>query len=453
MAQSREICRRNCRSQAQFAHKFALSLLFTLLDILYLLPAMAAILREISFAAQKRLVDSAQHPDNASRMKRFSSQVLIWLGLSLAPVDAAVCLSNDVYHVFPGDNIQDTLQLAAESKTNKIVKVHAGEYAPNSKRQALIWFNKMHDGIRLEAEGSVTLTAANAQLMLPSETGFPAAVNHVVYFGDGISSNTVLKGFRITGANNFVTRDLTKQMEPTTTIPKNFFFFADGGAIKVFGRSYPTIQNVEIVENYTSPCGAGISVQHQGFNQTPVLIENCVFLKNRTQVTGAAIDLLAGSSARIVNCLLVGNVSNTGEDVVAKQSGERPFVNSGVLTIFQRSRAVVQNCTFTGNRNGVDDMGGMSTYANCIFVDNNLDTGLKGLARYELAVNSGAKVSGCLINGTVHDATHAVSASENVLNPPPPKFNKDFVPEAAEYKSAGYRPVALETGSDAQKPK
>src|SRR5204863_9157189 len=57
------------------------------------------------------------------------------------------------------------------------------------------------------------------------------------------------------------------QMEPDTTIPKNLFFYTDGGAIKIFGRSYPTIRNVEIVGNYASPCGAGISVQHQGFNQ------------------------------------------------------------------------------------------------------------------------------------------------------------------------------------------
>src|SRR5262249_20130258 len=160
----------------------------------------------------------------------------------------------------------------------KVVRVHAGEYRPNSKRQALIWFNKTHDGIRLEAVGSVTLTAANSQLSTIGEPGFPAVVNHVVYFGDGISSNTVLKVSRITGANGFVTKERTRQMEPDVTVPKNYFFYSDGGAIKVFGRSYPTIQNIEVVESFASPCGAGISVQHQGFNQSAVLIENCVFL-------------------------------------------------------------------------------------------------------------------------------------------------------------------------------
>src|SRR5882672_5050992 len=380
-------------------------------------------------------------------MKRFGAQVLVFIGLSILKVGAAISLSEDGYHVFPGDNIQDALQQAAANKTNKTVKVHAGEYRPNSKRQALIWFNKMHDGVRLEAVGPVTLTAANPQISAAQTPGFPAVVNHVVYFGDGISSNTMLTGFRITGANHFVTEKLTKQMEPDTTVPKNLFFFTDGGAIKIFGRSYPTIRNVEVVDNYASPCGAGISVQHQGFNQNSVLIENSVFLRNRTQVTGAAIDLLEGSAARIVNCLFVGNVSNTGVDVVAKRSGEKPFTNCGALTVFKNSRALVTHCTFTGNRNAVDDMGGESVYANCLFIDNNLTDGLTGTERYELDLPAGGQVSGCFIKGVLRDPGKVVSAQENVLNAPPPRFNNDFVPESPEYNGAGYRPVSTESVS------
>jgi hypothetical protein len=127
-------------------------------------------------------------------------------------------------------------------------------------------------------------------------------------------------------------------------------------------------------------------------------------------------------------------------------------VNNGVLTIFWKSSAVVRNCTFTGNRNGVDDMGGESSYANCIFVDNKLDEGLKGSARYELAANAGAKVSACFINGIVHDARRDVSAAENVLSAPPPRFTKDFVPEAPEFKNAGYRPVSTADPPASKKP-
>src|SRR5262245_21226728 len=105
-----------------------------------------------------------------------------------------VALKEDGFHVYPGDNIQEALQQAAQNATNKLVKVHAGEYRPNSKRQALVWLNKAHDGIRLEAVGPVTLSGANPEISAPQAAGFPAVVNHVVYFGDGISSNTVLKG-------------------------------------------------------------------------------------------------------------------------------------------------------------------------------------------------------------------------------------------------------------------
>jgi hypothetical protein len=365
---------------------------------------------------------------------------MLILFLSLSSACLGITLEQDGYQVFPGDNIQDALQQAARNKTNKVVKVHAGEYRPTSKRQAMVWFNRTHDGIRLEAVGRVTLSAANPEISSPRSPGYPAVVNHVVYFGDGVTSNTILRGFRITGANHYVTEKLTSQLEPDSSIQKNMFFYTDGGAIKIFGRSYPTIQNVEVTGNYASPCGAGISIQHQGFNQDSVLIENCTFLINKAQVTGAAIDLLEGSAARILNCLFVGNAANTGADVVAQRSGEKPFTNSGALTIFQNSRALVRHCTFTGNRNAVDDLGGESVYDHCIFVENDLAGGPKELERYELDLPAGAKVAGCLFRGVVRDPRHAVSAKENRLDAPPPRFNRNYVPEAPEYKDAGYRP-------------
>src|SRR4051812_47004157 len=123
--------------------------------------------------------------DNSAEMKRLIPQALVCLGLFLPNAQGSIAFSQGAYHVFPGDNIQEAVELAARNPTNKLVRVHAGEYRPDSKRQAMIWFNKKHDGIRVEAEGPVTLTAANPQLADRSESGFPAIVNHVVYFGDG----------------------------------------------------------------------------------------------------------------------------------------------------------------------------------------------------------------------------------------------------------------------------
>lgn len=381
------------------------------------------------------------------------AKIHVWLGrrfLILAPyallafwptsIHAAVELRDDGYHVHPGDEIQDAVERAATNSAIKMVRVHPGEYRPQHQRQAMIWLHRAHDGVKLIAQGEVTLSAINTNLISPGEKGFPAVVNHVVYFGDGITSNTLLEGFRISGANGFLTRSQTRRFEPNVKLPKNLFFYADGGGIKIFGASAPTIRRVEISDNFTSPCGAGVSIQQMGLKQNPVLLEDCVFLRNRAQVTGAALDLLAGSAAIVRNCLFVGNVSNLGEDIVARQSGERPFVNSGCVTVFQNSHLEMLRCTLTGNRNGVDDMGGTSIYRDNIFWDNLLDKGIKGAARYDLAVNAGATVSGCFIQGTIHDTKGVVQSSTNHLRPPAPRFDARYVPQAAEYSGAGYRP-------------
>src|SRR6516164_9774213 len=109
------------------------------------------------------------------------------------------------YRVRPGGSIQAALEAAAKDPVDKIVYVHAGTYRPSAKGQALIWFNARHDGITLEAVGDVILTAANPEIADARGPGYPAVVNHVVYFGDGVSRKTILRGFKITGANNFTT--------------------------------------------------------------------------------------------------------------------------------------------------------------------------------------------------------------------------------------------------------
>lgn len=351
----------------------------------------------------------------------------------------ALELKRDGYHVFPGDSIQEALDLAAKNRSNKTVIVHAGTYRPSAKRQALIWMNRAHDGVQLKAEGSVTLTAANEQLAAKGSRSFPAVVNHVVYLGDGLGTNTLVRGFKLTGANGYVTDKFLAQIEPDTSIPKNSFFLTDGGAIKVFGRSYPVLDSLVVENNYTSPCGGGISVQHQGHNTNAVEIRNCVFRGNRAQVTGGAVDLLEGSAARLINCLFVENASNLGADVVAKRSGEPPFVNSGVLTIFTNSIAEVRHCTFVGNRNAVDDMAAGNIYLHSIFVRNTLQLGLPA-ERYDLHLAARASVRGCFFDGRSLAPAGAVSGEANVLDAPDPKFDAFYVPQNPIYRNAGYRP-------------
>ena len=346
------------------------------------------------------------------------------------------------YHVYPKGRIQDALDAAAADPVNKTVYVHAGTFRPLARGQALIWFNARHDGITLEAVGEVILTAGNPEIADNRAPSYPAVVNHVVYFGDGVSRKTVFRGFKITGANNFTTGSGEKSPIESDEIRKTPFFYTDGGGIKIYARSYPTIENVEVYGNYSSPCAGGVSVEHLGQAQESVLFRNCIFRNNRTQTTGSALDLLHGSAATIENCLFVGNVSNMGVDYVGLLTGGEyhPEHGSGAITVFAGSRAMVSRSTVTGNWNGVDDSGTGSTYVHTIFWKNTLAGGISPGARYELDIEDGAGVRGSFIHGVVNDLRGSVNRDVNTFDPPDPRFDARFVPQAPEYSKVGYRP-------------
>lgn len=358
----------------------------------------------------------------------------------------AVSPGNDgVYHIHPGESIQSAIESAAQDPVNRTVRVHAGTYRPSSSGQALIWFNRKHDGVVLEAEGDVVLTAANKEIADRSAKSYPAVVNHVIFFGDGITGKTIVRGFRVTGANNFVmTTEGPNSIEPDSRIPaleKGLFFYADGGGIKVFGRSYPTILNMEISDNYTSPCGGGISIEQAGFNTDPVTIRNCIFRNNRCQITGSAVDVLVGSSANISNCLFTGNVSNTGVNYIG--GSDKPYNEehgSGALTVFPNARVTVDRCTFTGNWNGADDKGTRNFYINSIFWMNTKKGGISPEDRYELDTLDGSNVRGCFLGGSTSDLRGTIDSSINILDASDPDFDDLLVPRAVEYSEAGYRP-------------
>lgn len=348
------------------------------------------------------------------------------------------------YRVRPGGSIQAALEAAAMDPANKTVYVHAGTYRPAAHGQALIWFNRRHDGITLEAVGEVVLTAANPAIADNKAPSFPAVVNHVVYFGDGVSTKTVLRGFRVTGAKNYTTGTGKSSPIESDDVPKTAFFYLDGGGIKIYARAYPTIEGVEVVGNCTSPCGAGVSVEHLGQLQDAAVFRDCIFRDNRTQVTGSAFDLLRSSRATLDNCLFVGNISNLGVDYVGLLTGGEyhPENGSGAMTVFAGARAEVSRCTFTGNWAGVDDNGTGSTYVKSIFWNNTLKGGISGGARYEIDITSGDGVRESFIHGETDDLRGTIDRAVNTFDPPDPRFDAQFVPQAPEYRAVGYRPVA-----------
>jgi hypothetical protein len=373
-------------------------------------------------------------------------------------------IQEGAFHVRPPGDIQGAIELAAQDPTTKRVVVHAGTYRPNRKGQALIWLNHRHDGLVIEARGEVILTAQNREIADPAAESFPAVVNHVVYFGDGISRRTVLRGFTITGANNFVT-DLggPKALEPnfdelrkTEGFYRDLFFFTDGGAIKIFGRSYPVIDGVQCVDNFSSPCAGGISIEHRGLKENSALLTNCIFRGNRALVTGSAVDLLPGSSAEIKNCLFVGNISNSGESyhvskgninwtnilpLIATTLRYQPQHGSGALTVFPNSRVRVERCTFTANFNGADDKGFESVYERCIFWRNAASGGLRKGGRYEMDLARSTVVRNCFLNGNILDLANAIDPRGNHLECPDPEFDGQYNPRNAAFVDVGWRPA------------
>lgn len=353
-------------------------------------------------------------------------------------------------HVYPGQEIQSALDQAANDPAIHTVVVHAGTYAPPEHRQALIWFNDRHNGLHLKADGKVTLTAENESIADRSATSFPAVVNHVVYFGDGVSSKTRMSGFSITGANNYVTTKLGPRIESEIDAPrlaKTAFFYTNGGGVKVFGRSYPTLEDLHIFGNYASPCGAGISIEHRGYLDDHVTIKDCIFQNNRNPLTGSALDVLDheyGSSIVVENCLFVGNLSNCKQDKRSEQLGTwKPKAGHGVATIFAHSKADFRRCTFFANRNGVDDLSRESFYSDCIFWNNQVRGGWATAERYEVDLVRPENLSNCFLFGN----SYRVDPQTNMLEAPDPEFDSQFAPQNSLYDQVGYRPRSVKPTS------
>jgi hypothetical protein len=360
----------------------------------------------------------------------------------------------DIMDVYPGESIQAALEDAAQRPRKPIIRVHAGVYRPPVPGEALIHFNARHDGIVLEGVGEVTLTAANPEVADPKAQSYPAIVNHVVYFGDGISQQTVLRNVKITGANRFVQAppDLVpikipedfdradrylasaSAIEANGDLSKTHYFYTDGGGILVYARSYPTVENVEIHDNSISPCGGGVSIQHHGVPFAGAAVfRNCVFRNNHADTSGSAVDVLsAGSSVILENCLFVGNVCD--EKIV--WPGDPRF---GAVTVFPNCRAIVTSCTFTDNSAAVHDLGD-SVYENTIFWRNERRDGVSTKAAHEINIAGADRVSGCFFSGLHGDPQANISRARNRFDAPDPHFDGRFRPKNPAYDGVGYRP-------------
>jgi hypothetical protein len=135
-----------------------------------------------------------------------------------------------------------------------------------------------------------------------------------------------------------------------------------------------------------------------------------------------------------------------GVDYVGLLTGGeyRPEHGSGAITVFPGSRATVSRSTLTGNWSGVDDSGTGSTYVDSIFWKNALAGGISAGERYELDIDEGAGVRGSFIHGVVNDLRGTINRDVNTFDPPDPRFDAQFTPQAPEYNKVGYRPATAQ---------
>ena len=108
-----------------------------------------------------------------------------------------------------------------------------------ARGQALIWFNARHDGITLEAVGDVTLTAANPDIADPTAPELSRGrQSRRVFRRRHLAQDRAarLQGHRRQQLHDRLRRQVADRIGRH---PQDAFFYADGGGIKIYARSYP----------------------------------------------------------------------------------------------------------------------------------------------------------------------------------------------------------------------
>lgn len=297
-------------------------------------------------------------------------------------------------------DLQQEIDRIAEQFPRATIVLTAGTYRPQAEGQALLHLNSRHNGLKIRGEDRdrVILTAqasavrygilkAEGKLSAPAalaQSGSRAIVNHVVYFGDGVDSTTELSQLSITGARGYLTKTGEQQAEPDLQHLRRFIFYADGGGIKIWGRSSPQLRDLRIEDNWALYCGGGISIEQFAQTDEPVRIQRVIFKDNRVPLTGAAIDLLPGSSAVVEDSAFEGNLANdswievsrvneirrefmrrqarskTKDELPADQAkgpsgtGLSQFAKSSAVTVFRGSSIELRRSQFSNNSGGVD---------------------------------------------------------------------------------------------------
>lgn len=339
----------------------------------------------------------------------------------------------------PGDQLQPLLNLAARATEDRRLILRPGLYSPMRSSFCILGLTAEHEGVTLEGIDGAVLSGISSEIEPVNR------VSHVIYCGHGLTSNTVIRNLKVINARGHVTKvGVPKENfgAQGRYLQTGMFFHLDGGALKIFGMSSPTIDRCSFEGNQTRLCGGAVSIEQQGLRRAPATFRNCVFLNNKCPATGSAVDVLQGSSVVLQNCLFVGNIGNYGMDQIRKEFGlsYNEKHGSGALTVFPDSKALVSHCTFTQNWNAVDDHGEDSSYSRCIFSGNDKSDGSRPGHAYEIDIPDGDSVKDCVFFSDHPDLQGDISRINNRFLDTPVQFDEEYSPVAPELKDIGYRP-------------
>jgi len=183
------------------------------------------------------------------------------------------------------------------------------------------------------------------------------------HFYNGEDANSVLAGLTITNGR----------------------YCYDGGAIRCFNNSSPTIRNCIITQNFAQGRAGGIYC-----GTSSPTIKNCIITDNvATRGYGAAIACFYDSSPTITNCIITGN-SAVG------------YHHGGGIYCHDHSNAIINNCLISSNSAGHRG-GGLSAYwsspvlTNCTVIGNTAEEG-GGISSFR---ESNPSVINCIVRDNI----------------------------------------------------
>lgn len=267
-------------------------------------------------------------------------------------------------------NAMSDLQIALKAaRPGQEIWVAAGTYYPTQGNDRSASFQirsniQLYGGFSGKERTREDRNWYNNLTVLSGEIGTPdkSDNSYTIVYTSQASSNTIVDGFVVTGAQS-------KGTTPLGSLQRSGGgWFNDGSG----GESSPTISNCLFIDNYARE-GAGLYNYAKGGTCQP-MVRNCQFVSNNAHLEGAAIfnDGRNGKASPIIqHCYFLENASNYGAAIrnLAEGGEAIPKISNSIFEAnLSYAREIIYNGAQAGNKS-------RSILENCRFFDNRVTMG------------------------------------------------------------------------------